>query len=87
MKVGHRLAPSLQRGRSLLQSFSTGDTRVGCESWSPFSALAGARAQLDWIFLNKRRVLVLKVGHRLAPSLERGRSLVESVSARDACWL
>ena len=71
------LAPSRQRRHSLLEYFSKGK-RAGFESWSPFSALAAARARLVCIFLSKGRVLVVKVGHRLAPSLERGRSLLES---------
>ncbi len=30
-------------------------------------------------------MLIVKIGHRLAPSLERGRSLLESFSTGEAC--
>ena len=60
MKVGHRLAPSLERGRSVLQYFS-GGRHADCGSWSPFSALAGARPQFCFIFLNRGGVLVKAV--------------------------
>ena len=56
MKAGHRLAPSLERGRSVLEYFS-GGRHADCESWSPFSALAGA-PQFCFIFLDRGGVLV-----------------------------
>ena len=31
-------------------------------------------------------MLVVKVGHRLAPSLERGRSVLVFFSTGEACW-
>ena len=45
VKVGHRLARPLERGRSLLECVFTQGRPAGCKSWSPSSALAGARAQ------------------------------------------
>ena len=42
-------------------NISQGGRHADCESWSPFSALAGARPQFCFIFLNRGGVLVKAV--------------------------